>query len=88
MSATAVTERKVEGSGVAQNLKDFADRLKGFYTDVRSEMKKVTRPTWKETRATTVVVIITVALFGVFFAVVDFILSHVVNAVIAFFSRV
>jgi preprotein translocase SecE subunit len=35
------------------------------------EMKKVTTPSFKEVRATTMVVIIAVAIFGVYFFVVD-----------------
>jgi preprotein translocase SecE subunit len=86
MTATAVTERKVGAGGVAQNLKDFSERLKGFYTDVRTEMKKVTRPSWKETRATTIVVLITVALFGAFFFIVDLLLAQTVDKWLAHLS--
>jgi preprotein translocase subunit SecE len=43
----------------------------GFLSDVRAEMRKVVSPSWKEVRATTFVVIITVVLFGVFFWLVD-----------------
>ncbi len=46
-----------------------------FLSDVRAEMRKVVTPTRKEVQATTSVVIITVFLFGFFFAVVDFIFN-------------
>ena len=52
-------------------LKSWPERIKSFYNDVRSEMKKVTAPSFKEVQATTVVVIITVFLFGVYFWIVD-----------------
>lgn len=65
----------------------LSTRLKGFYTDVRSEMKKVTVPSWKEVQSTTIVVLITVAIFGAFFWVVDMFLTKVVNMIILHFSH-
>jgi preprotein translocase subunit SecE len=52
-------------------LKSWPERVKTFYNDVRSEMKKVTAPSYKDVQATTAVVIITVFLFGVYFWAVD-----------------
>ena len=52
-------------------LKSWPERVKTFYNDVRSEMKKVTAPSFKDVRATTAVVIITVFLFGIYFWIVD-----------------
>lgn len=78
--ATAAAER----GGVAGNLKDFSSRIRSFYIEVRGEMKKVTRPGWKEVRSTTIVVLVTVAIFGIFFYVVDAIFSRVVDV---FFTR-
>jgi preprotein translocase subunit SecE len=43
---------------------------------VRTELRHVTAPGRKEVQATTVVVIITVALFGLFFFVTDTIIAH------------
>jgi preprotein translocase subunit SecE len=55
----------------AGRLKSWPERVKTFYNDVRSEMKKVTAPSFKDVRATTAVVIITVFLFGIYFWIVD-----------------
>jgi preprotein translocase subunit SecE len=52
-------------------LKSWPERVKTFYNDVRSEMKKVTAPSFKDVQATTTVVIITVFLFGLYFWIVD-----------------
>ncbi len=46
-------------------------QLGSFFGDVRNEMRKVTFPSRKEVQATTVVVIITVIIFGVYFFVID-----------------
>jgi preprotein translocase subunit SecE len=47
-----------------------------FLSDVRAEMRKVVTPSRKETQATTTVVLIAVAVFGVFFFLVDTIFNN------------
>jgi len=64
-----------EDSGLAGQIKSWPERIKTFYNDVRVEMKKVTTPSRKEVQSTTVVVIITVFLFGAYFWIVDTILG-------------
>ena len=59
------------GDNFGDRIKSWPERVKSFYSDVRTEMKKVTAPSLKEVRATTIVVIITVFLFGLYFWVVD-----------------
>jgi len=54
----------------------WPEKIRTFYNDVRTEMKKVTTPSLKEVRATTAVVIITVFIFAAYFAVVDYILKN------------
>jgi preprotein translocase subunit SecE len=46
-----------------------------FLKDVRSEMRKVVTPTWKEVQSTTTVVIVAVFFFAAFFWAVDAILT-------------
>jgi preprotein translocase subunit SecE len=54
----------------------WPEKIKTFYNDVRMEMKKVTTPSMKEVQATTVVVVITVFIFGVYFWLVDFLIGR------------
>jgi len=60
-----------EENSLAGRLKSWPERIKTFYNDVRTEMKHVTAPSYKDVRATTIVVIITVFLFGLYFWIVD-----------------
>jgi preprotein translocase subunit SecE len=77
--AKAVTmAREDEGN----RLTNFPGRVKGFLSDVRNEMRKVTFPSRKEVQATTLVVIITVILFGVYFFVIDSVINSGVNWVL------
>jgi preprotein translocase subunit SecE len=52
-------------------MKNLPGRTKGFLSDVRNEMRKVTSPSRKEVQATTAVVIVTVFIFAGYFWIVD-----------------
>jgi preprotein translocase subunit SecE len=65
-----------EQNALAASIKSWPERVKTFYNDVRTEMKKVTAPSFKEIQSTTLVVIITVFIFGAYFGIVDYILSN------------
>jgi len=52
-------------------MKQFPARTRGFFSDVRNEIRKVTFPSMKEVRATTIVVIITVFVFAFYFWLID-----------------
>jgi preprotein translocase subunit SecE len=76
-----------ENDSLGAKLKSFPMRTKGFLNDVRNEMRHVSHPSAKEVRATTVVVIVTVALFGAYFGAVDYLLSHGMTWVEHFFMK-
>ena len=77
-------QQPVEALG--DQIKAWPERIKTFYNDVRTEMRKVTAPSWKEVRATTTVVVITVFIFALYFAVIDFIIQHGVTALFDYFK--
>jgi preprotein translocase subunit SecE len=52
-------------------IKDRWARIKTFFIEVNAEVRKVTWPTFKEVRDTTIVVLIAVFLFGIFLYLVD-----------------
>ena len=49
---------------------------RNFFTEVRTEMRRVTWPSRKEVYATTFVVVITAVFFGVYLYVIDLSLSR------------
>jgi preprotein translocase subunit SecE len=55
----------------AESIKTWAQNAKQFYTEVRSEMKKVSWPTRQEITGTTIVVIIATFFFGFYLFAVD-----------------
>ena len=80
------TSIATSGGNFVDRIKSWPDKIKGFYNDVRSEMRKVTAPTLKEVRATTTVVIITVFIFALYFGIIDFIIQHGVTALFGYFK--
>ena len=56
-------------------------RWREFLAEVRAEMKRVTWPTRKEVYATTVVVILTSAFFGLYLFGVDLLLNAAVQQI-------
>jgi preprotein translocase subunit SecE len=68
-------------------IKSWPERIRTFYNDVRTEMKKVTAPSFKEVQATTAVVIITVFLFAFYFWVVDNTVGRGVTSLIQYLTH-
>ena len=58
---------------------DWWQTSRNFLTEVRNEMKRVTWPSRREVYATTVVVIITSAFFGLYLFGLDILLNWAVN---------
>jgi len=75
------------GDGLGDRIKSWPERIKTYYNDVRTEMKKVTAPSFKEVQATTVVVIVTVFLFAAYFWVVDLVIGHGIDSVFRYFKQ-
>jgi preprotein translocase subunit SecE len=73
------------GDNLGDRIKSWPERIKTFYNDVRTEMKKVTAPSFKEVQATTVVVIVTVFLFAAYFWAVDFVIGNSIDSVFRYF---
>jgi len=73
------------GGSFGDRMKSWPDKIKTFYNDVRTEMRKVTAPSWKEVRGTTTVVIITVFIFAAYFGIIDFIINKGVTALFGYF---
>ncbi len=69
-----------------EKVKEVPKNLVGFYGDVKTELRKVTWPSRKEVRGTTLVVIITVFFFGCYLFLVDFVLRNTVRSIFAFFQ--
>ena len=64
-----------------EHVTGWIGRARAFLIDVRAELGRVTWPTRREVWATTVVVILISALFGVYLYSIDVILSWVISSI-------
>jgi preprotein translocase subunit SecE len=67
------TDRATEGA------KGWWDNSRSFLTEVRSEMRRVTWPSKREVYATTIVVILTSAFFGVYLWGLDMVIGRAIE---------
>ena len=59
--------------------REWYDQSIQFFKEVWIEVKKVHFPSWKETRAATIVVVVVVMVFALFLGLVDFGLSQMIQ---------
>ena len=60
----------------------WPSRTRAFLGDVRAETKRVTWPSFRQIQATTVVVIITVFIFGAYLGILDWVYTRVIGAIL------
>ena len=75
------------GGNFGDRIKSWPERVRTFYNDVRTEMRKVTTPSRKEVQSTTAVVLIAVFLFGVYFWVIDNVIGRGVDYLFHMFTK-
>ena len=83
--ATQIQES--ESGNFIQRASSWPVQLKNYFEELQTEMRRVTWPSWKQVRATTAVVIIAVFAFAAYFAVVDQVVSRMINKLFDAFAR-
>lgn len=72
-----------KGSAVAAAKPGLFDRISEFYQEVKVEMSKVTWPTKEDLKASTVIVLLCLAIFGVVIGCFDFIFQFVMVRILS-----
>jgi preprotein translocase subunit SecE len=76
-----------DGGNFLQRAASWPVGVKNYFEELQAEMRRVTWPSWKQVRATTLVVIIAVFAFAAYFAVVDEIFASLINKLMNAFTR-
>jgi preprotein translocase subunit SecE len=84
--ATAQIQEGESGNFI-QRASGWPVQVKNYFEELQMEMRRVTWPSWKQVRATTLVVIAAVFLFAAYFFVVDDIVNSLITKIINSFSR-
>jgi preprotein translocase subunit SecE len=83
--ATQIQE--TEPGNFIQRAATWPIQVKNYFEELQMEMRRVTWPSWKQVRATTVVVIIAVFAFAAYFFVVDQFVSSIINKLFNAYTR-
>jgi len=78
--------KAAERVGLVERVKNWPVRFRAFYGGIQREMRLVTWPTRLQVQSTTAVVLVTVFLFALFFAVVDYTLSTGMRRLFEYFT--
>jgi preprotein translocase subunit SecE len=84
--ATAQIQEGNEGNFI-QRASTWPVQVKDYFEELQTEMRRVTWPSWKQVRATTIVVIIAVFAFAAYFAVIDQIFLSLINKLFNAFTK-
>ena len=84
--AIAQTQEGDQGNFL-QRASSWPVAVKDYFEELQTEMRRVTWPSWKQVRATTVVVIVAVFAFAAYFAVIDQIFLSLINKLFNAFTK-
>ena len=84
--AIAQIEEGDQGSFV-QRASGWPVAVKDYFEELQTEMRRVTWPSWKQVRATTLVVIVAVFAFAAYIAVIDQIFLSLINKLFSAFTK-
>jgi len=69
------------------NISSWPQRAKQYFEELKSEMRKVSWPTWTQVKASTAVVIATVFIFAFYFSLVDIIFGRLIKRLFDAFAK-
>lgn len=79
--------KMMENPGFVERVVAVPVHVKNYVEELQTEMRRVTWPSWKQVRATTTVVIVSVFLFAAYFFVVDSLIGRAVNKMFAALTK-
>ena len=87
IARTQMADEENEQQSFLERVTSWPERTKDYVNELNTEMRRVTWPSWKQVRATTIVVIISVFAFAAYFWVVDWAVNGVVSKIFNSLTR-
>jgi preprotein translocase subunit SecE len=84
--AIAQTQEGDQGNFL-QRASSWPVAVKDYFEELQTEMRRVTWPSWKQVRGTTIVVIVAVFAFAAYFAVVDTLVGRLIKKLFDTFTK-
>jgi preprotein translocase subunit SecE len=72
---------------MAEDRKNFLERTKDYFNELKLEMRRVSWPNRKQVEGTTAVVIFSVFAFAGYFVVVDAVLCRGIQGILTYFTK-
>jgi preprotein translocase subunit SecE len=69
----------MEANNWVQRIGQWPEQTKSYFGELQQEMRRVTWPSWKQVRATTIVVVVAVFAFAAYFWLVDNLFSRIIG---------
>ena len=63
-------------------MKNWFDKIRAFFKEVREEVLKCTRPSWEELRESTLVIVVTMIILGLFLFASDWGISWCLSKIL------
>ena len=76
-----------ENKNLGTRMMEWPAQLRSYVQELQTEMKRVSWPAWKQVRATTVVVIVSVFALAAYFMVVDYFCNQTVTKLFNVLTR-
>jgi preprotein translocase subunit SecE len=83
----AMAQVQKQSDSFGQRALGWPARFKNYIEELQLEMRRVTWPTWKQVRATTLVVLIAVFAFAGYFLLVDFVFGRALTKIFDSLTR-
>lgn len=77
----------MEANSWLQRAGQWPAQTRNYFEELQQEMRRVTWPTWKQVRATTIVVIVAVFAFALYFYVVDELVGRLITKMFDTFAK-
>ena len=77
-----MADEEKSGQNFVQRVAGWPKRMKNYFGELQTEMRRVTWPNWKQVRATTMVVIVAVFAFSAYFFVVDWAVGGIIGRIL------
>lgn len=77
----------MDSKSLVGRMGEWPANTKNYIQELQAEMRRVSWPSWKQVRATTIVVIVAVFAFAAYFYVIDILVGRGVTEIFEAFAR-
>jgi preprotein translocase subunit SecE len=77
----------MDSTNLVGRMSEWPAKTKNYFQELQMEMRRVSWPSWKQVRATTIVVVIAVFAFAAYFFIVDALVGRGITSIFDTFAK-